>query len=123
MRLTKLSVRRLIFYRYHVEYTFPTGDQLQERARRWVSPPDPSTNHVIARRIHCGESAVWFTRGHTFDQWNLMGGLLWIHGIRASFLSLPYSVFSSLMAIYACSGIWKDHPMVGATSSGSLYSS
>ena len=63
--------------------TFPAGDQLQKDARSWVSPPDPSKNHVIARRIHYGESAVWFTRGHTFDQWNLMGGLLWIHGKRA----------------------------------------
>ncbi|KAF8274624.1 hypothetical protein EI94DRAFT_471754 [Lactarius quietus] len=55
-------------------------EQLQKDARSWISPPDPSKNHIIARRIHCGESAVWFTRGHAFDKWNLMGGLLWVHG-------------------------------------------
>ena len=61
---------------------FPTGEQLQKDARSWVSPPDPSKNHIIARRIHSGESAVWFTRGGTFENWNLMGGLLWIYGKR-----------------------------------------
>ncbi|KAF8257689.1 hypothetical protein EI94DRAFT_1260448 [Lactarius quietus] len=58
-------------------------DQLQRDARSWISPPDPSENHIIARRIHYHKSAVWFTRGHTFDKWNLMGGLLWIQGKRA----------------------------------------
>ncbi|KAH9021028.1 hypothetical protein EDB84DRAFT_548951 [Lactarius hengduanensis] len=55
-------------------------NQLQKDARNWISPPDPSKNHIIARRIHSGESAVWFTRGPIFDKWNLVGGLLWIHG-------------------------------------------
>ena len=58
------------------------GNQLQKDARSWISPPDPSKNHVIARRIHSGESAVWFTEGCTFKQWDLTGGLLWIHGKR-----------------------------------------
>ncbi|KAF8259585.1 hypothetical protein EI94DRAFT_1010410 [Lactarius quietus] len=55
-------------------------DQLQKDARNWITPPDPSKNHVIARRIHSGESAVWFTRSLTFKNWDLTGGLLWIHG-------------------------------------------
>ncbi|KAF8260389.1 hypothetical protein EI94DRAFT_910452 [Lactarius quietus] len=55
-------------------------DQMQKDARSWISPPDPSKNHVIARRIHSGKSAVWFTQGHNFKNWDLTGGLLWIHG-------------------------------------------
>jgi len=55
-------------------------NQLQRDARGWISPPDPSKNHVIARRIHSGESAVWFTQGRTFKEWDLTAGLLWIHG-------------------------------------------
>ncbi|KAH9169583.1 hypothetical protein EDB89DRAFT_1455447 [Lactarius sanguifluus] len=55
-------------------------DQLQKDARSWVSPPDPSKNHIIARRIHSGKSATWFTLGGTFETWNVQGGLLWIHG-------------------------------------------
>jgi hypothetical protein len=59
-----------------------TGDQLQKDARGWISPPDPSKNHAIARRIHYGESAAWFTQGPAFKEWDLTGGLLWIHGKR-----------------------------------------
>jgi hypothetical protein len=72
------------------ECNFLVGDQLQKDARMWISPPDPSKNHVIARRIHSSESAVWFTRGCTFKNWDLTGGLLWIHGKRACFPRLPY---------------------------------
>ncbi|KAF8269007.1 hypothetical protein EI94DRAFT_1052604 [Lactarius quietus] len=63
-------------------------DQLQKDARSWISPPDPSKNHVIARRIHSGESAAWFTQGYTFKNWDLTGGLLWVHGKRACFSHL-----------------------------------
>ncbi|KAH9023675.1 hypothetical protein EDB85DRAFT_1894691 [Lactarius pseudohatsudake] len=56
------------------------GDRLHENSRSWLSPPDPSENQVIARRdIHDG-SAVWFTRGRTFKEWNAKGCLLWILG-------------------------------------------
>ena len=59
----------------------------------WVSPPDPSKNHVIARRIHSAETAVWFTQGRTFKEWDLTGGLLWIHGKRV-FLNHLFFCFS-----------------------------
>ncbi|KAH9021033.1 hypothetical protein EDB84DRAFT_549436 [Lactarius hengduanensis] len=68
-------------------------DRLQRDARKWISPPDPSKNHIIARRIHYGKSAVWCTRGPTFKNWDLTGGLLWIHGIRACFPNLPSVLF------------------------------
>ena len=77
----------------------PSGDQLQKDARSWISPPDPSKNHIVARRIHSGESAVWFTRGHTLKTWDLTGGLLWIHGIRACFPYFPLFFFQPLMEI------------------------
>ena len=73
---------------------FP-GNQLQMDARGWISPPDPSKNHVIARRIHYGESAVWFTQGRTFKEWDLTGGLLWIHGKRECSPKPPPPLFLS----------------------------
>ena len=92
--------------------TFPIGDQLQKDARIWIAPPDPSKNHVIARRIHSGESAVWFTRGRTFKNWDLTGGLLWIHGKRACFS--PHLI-QPLMLVRGCSRIGEEHLMVSAT--------
>ncbi|KAF8257928.1 hypothetical protein EI94DRAFT_1791389, partial [Lactarius quietus] len=62
-------------------------DQFQKDARGWIKPPDPSKNHVLARslrRSYQGESAVWFTRGSTFNKWSVSGGLLWIHGKSGS---------------------------------------
>jgi hypothetical protein len=59
-----------------------TGDRLHENSRSWLSPPDPSDNQVIARRDNHDGSAVWLTRGSTFEEWNAKGCLLWIYGKR-----------------------------------------
>ena len=62
-----------------------TGDRLHENSRSWLSPPDPSDNRVIARRDNHDGSAVWLTRGSTFEKWNVNGCLLWIYGKRTWF--------------------------------------
>ncbi|KAH8979564.1 hypothetical protein EDB92DRAFT_1820937 [Lactarius akahatsu] len=61
-------------------YNARSGDQFQKDARGWISPPDPSKNHIIARRGHHSESSVWFTHGNTFNKWIAAGSLLWICG-------------------------------------------
>jgi hypothetical protein len=91
------------------------GNQLQKDARGWISPPDPSENHVIARIIHSGESAVWFTQGRTFKEWDLTGGLLWIHGKREYLSSNRFLCFSATDGNLFCSGIGEEHLMVGVT--------
>ena len=62
------------------------GNQLRESLRRWVTPPDPSTNHNIARDIHHGGTAEWFFLGHIFAEWKSNASLLWIHGKRMPFI-------------------------------------
>ena len=64
------------------ELTRLTGDRLHESSRTWLTPPDPSENQVNARRNIRDGSAVWFTLGNTFANWNAKGSLLWIHGKR-----------------------------------------
>ena len=59
-----------------------TGNQLRESLRRWVTPPDPSTNHNIACDIHHGGTAEWFFLGSIFAEWKSNGSLLWIYGKR-----------------------------------------
>ena len=62
---------------------YPAGDQLQERFRRWLSPPDPSINHNTARNAHHEGTAEWFIHGNTFSEWkSSTGSVLWIHGKR-----------------------------------------
>jgi hypothetical protein len=59
------------------------GNQLWESLHRWLSPPDPSTNHNIACRTHHKRTATWFFQGSIFEEWKKTGSLLWIHGKRA----------------------------------------
>jgi hypothetical protein len=59
------------------------GNQVRENLRKWLSPPDPSTNHNIACAAHHEGSATWFSQGSMFKDWKLTGSLLWIHGKRA----------------------------------------
>ncbi|KAH9046343.1 ankyrin repeat-containing domain protein [Lactarius deliciosus] len=53
---------------------------LLERLRKWQSPSDPSTNHIITSgRQHEG-TTEWFCKGNIFEEWKATGSLLWIHG-------------------------------------------
>ena len=59
-------------------------DQLRENIHKWLSPPDPSTNHNIACGTHHRKTATWFFQGSIFREWKSTPSLLWIHGKRAS---------------------------------------
>jgi hypothetical protein len=60
------------------------GNQLRENIHKWLSPPDPSTNHNIACDTHHKKTATWFFQGSIFQEWKSTGSLLWIHGKRLS---------------------------------------
>jgi len=58
-----------------------------ESVHKWLSPPDPSTNHNAACATHHKRKATWFVEGSTFREWKTTGSLLWIHGKRAPCLT------------------------------------
>jgi hypothetical protein len=62
-------------------------NQLRENIHKWLSPPDPSTNHNIACGTHHKKTATWFFQGSIFREWKSRGSLLWIHGKRAPCLT------------------------------------
>jgi hypothetical protein len=62
--------------------------QIRQDLRRWLSPPDSSTNHNIARKAHYKGTADWFFQGGIFNKWRSSPSLLWIHGKRM-FPALP----------------------------------
>ena len=68
-----------------------TGNQLRQDLRRWLSPPDSSTNHNIACNAHYEGTATWFFEGTMYKEWKSTGSdsLLWIHGKRVSRPILP----------------------------------
>ena len=59
-----------------------SGNQLRENIHKWLSPPDPSTNHNIACGTHHKKTASWFFQSSIFREWKSTGSLLWIHGKR-----------------------------------------
>ena len=61
-----------------------SGNQLRKDIHKWLSPPDPSTNHNIACGTHHKKTASWFFQGSIFQEWKSTGSLLWIHGKRLS---------------------------------------
>jgi archaellum component FlaC len=64
-----------------------SANQIREDIRRWLSPPDPSTNHNIACGAHHKKPATWFFQSSIFREWKSTASLLWIHGKRAPSLT------------------------------------
>jgi hypothetical protein len=82
---------------------------LRESIHKWLSPPDPSTNHNIACGTYNKKTASWFFQGSIFQEWKSTGSLLWIHGKR---LSRPLSNLFASDTISYCSWLWQKHYLV-----------
>ena len=63
---------------------------VRQDLRRWLLPPDPSTNHNIASNAHHKGTATWFFEGSMYKEWKSTASesLLWVHGKR---VHLPHS--------------------------------
>ena len=94
---------------YYQALSVLSGNQLRENIYKWLSPPDPSTNHNIACGTHHKKPATWFFQGRIFQDWKSTGSLLWIHGKR---LSRPlFSVTPSDGVLY-CSWLGQKRYLV-----------
>ena len=60
------------------------GEQVLLDLRRWISPPDSSTNHKTACDAQHERTSAWLFKDNIFTEWELKGSLLWIHGKRMS---------------------------------------
>ena len=88
MQGTADQLKRLSFPNITADYSALSalsGNQLRESIHKWLSSPDPSTNHNIACGTHHKKTATWFFQGSIFQEWKSTASLLWIHGKR-----LPY---------------------------------
>ncbi|KAH9041905.1 hypothetical protein EDB83DRAFT_2524063 [Lactarius deliciosus] len=54
--------------------------QWRQDFRKWLSSPDPSTNHIIFCAAQHQGTARWFFRSSFLAEWKSAGSLLWIHG-------------------------------------------
>ncbi|KAH8986442.1 hypothetical protein EDB92DRAFT_2105273 [Lactarius akahatsu] len=53
---------------------------LLQDLRRWLSPPDPSTNHNIMCSAQHERTSTWLFKEVIYEEWESKGPLLWIHG-------------------------------------------
>ena len=82
---------------------------LRENIYKWLSPPDPSTNHNIACGTHYKKSATWFFQGSIFREWRSTSSFLWFHGKRTpSLTSHPRPSDEVLI----CSWLWQKYSLV-----------
>ena len=86
-QVNRPSFLKILSPRFKHSYVF-AGTQLRENLLRWLSPPDPSTNHNIACDAHHNGTAQWFFQGNIFNQWKSTGSFLWIHGKRVLLLTI-----------------------------------
>ncbi|KAG0131112.1 hypothetical protein HOY82DRAFT_485547, partial [Tuber indicum] len=85
--LRRVHLRNISFhssipdFRYHRTLLIPLGNK-QKKIRNWLSPADPQSNHLVARKLCQYGTGRWFTEGKEFQDW-LKGGksFLWLHGI------------------------------------------
>lgn len=73
------------------------GGQMQRDIQRWLSPPDPSTNHDdFCKSRHDGTTS-WFFESDALIEWKKTGSFkfLWIHGKRTVFNLLACDSYNS----------------------------
>jgi hypothetical protein len=86
-----------------------TENLLREKSKNWLSPPDPSTNHNIARKAHHKGTASWFFQSRIYEQWKSSPSFIWIHGKRTR----PFLFASSIPTdSYLCSRLGQKRPVV-----------
>ena len=86
-----------------------SGSLLRESIHKWLSPPDPSSNHNIACSTHHKKTATWFFQGSIFQEWKSTGSLLWIHGKR---LRRPLPNLTPSDSILYCSWLGQKRYLV-----------
>ncbi|KAH9980858.1 ankyrin repeat-containing domain protein [Lactifluus volemus] len=71
-------------------------NQSRSALRKWLSPPDPSVNHSIARSRHHEGTATWFFDNISFNEWKSSHSLLWINGKRSGKSTLCSSIVENI---------------------------
>ena len=64
----------------------PAGDRDAAKKReailRWLSPPDPSTNHQKALKLRQADTGLWFLGNEQYAEWKASpSSFIWLHGI------------------------------------------
>jgi len=92
------SLRPILVVLEYSDVQILTGNQRRDTHLRWLSPPNPSTNHNIAYDIHHHGTAQWFFASNTYNEWKSTGSFLWIRGKRTSLLATTIDFLTNLIS-------------------------
>ena len=71
--ITEMQIGQSVFF----------ADERRQKIYRWLSSPDPSSNHNAARKKQQQTTGAWFIEGYQFADWKVTSSsFLWLHGIR-----------------------------------------
>jgi hypothetical protein len=86
---------------------------MREKIQKWLSPPDPSTNHNEAREVHQKVTPEWFLEGPIYNKWKAKGSPLWAHGNRTIFILSPLRslIVTGFVAGSGKSVLWWATPL------------
>lgn len=63
-----------------------------QKIRRWLSPPDPSSNYNTARDSYQPTTGDWFLGSKEFREWRAKSNsFLWLYGIRRHIFSVLFT--------------------------------
>jgi KaiC/GvpD/RAD55 family RecA-like ATPase len=61
-----------------------SGDAVEKKKAifRWLSPPDPSTNHQKGLKLRQADTGLWFLESEQYAEWKASPlSFIWLHGI------------------------------------------
>ena len=65
-------------------------DEHRQKILRWLSAPDPSSNHNAACKKQQPTTGAWFIEGDAFANWKEKPrSFIWLHGIRTFCWNVP----------------------------------
>ncbi|KDR66348.1 hypothetical protein GALMADRAFT_1157619 [Galerina marginata CBS 339.88] len=71
-------------------------DNLEEKIRKWLSPPDSSKNRNEADEKRQVDTCSWFLEGWRFREWEANPGFLWVRGKGSGKSVLCSSIINKL---------------------------
>ena len=61
-----------------------SGDAVEKKKAilRWLSPPDPSTNHQKGLKLRQADTGLWFLESEQYAEWKASpSSFIWLYGI------------------------------------------
>ena len=83
MSLTQVSAKHeTSIGKFHHKLVMDWANNVTDKYKQWLTPPDPSTNFINALKNHLDNTGSWLLNSPAYLEWKQRdNSFLWIHGI------------------------------------------